>query len=446
MRVPTKVGTGASRNNREMLTDDHDHGWWAFSVDEDERSDPSRSRFRGDRDINPPLAGGRHLLDYHRYLGLDQLLASQRPSSSIPDERVFIITHQLHELTFKMVAFDFAVIASTLQKLLSGGDAASILRQCAEDEPFWRPALTAAARASFACRELLPSYMRYLGDPRDADETFSSIEFYRFRKNLEPASGFQSAQFRVLQRGLGKTNLLSIRLFPSDTYREQYGDAHDATATVVDPLILRNDAGVATPAGDSPYTMVAKLDDLAHDALQRIGSLGGAPSGTVEKIAPADVDRATEILERILSSRRKDAYAAERPERETQHAAAVSRFRSDMGDAVAKENRRRDALQTARTGAQTLRKRAHRSHLADVLRHIVRADEALHDPSHDSFLSVHLRVTRERLRQVNAYAAKIRQEEPTIGTGGGGIEYLGWAQKHLIPLFPALVAYREVGE
>jgi tryptophan 2,3-dioxygenase len=429
-----------------MHTDPYDHGWWTFSVDEDERADPTRSRFQGDGDINPPLAGGRHMLDYHRYLGLDSLLASQRPSSSIPDERVFIITHQLHELTFKMVAFDFAVIARTLEKLLAAGDAATILRQCAEDEPFWRPALTAAARASFACRELLPSYMRYLGDPRDADETFSSIEFYRFRKNLEPASGFQSAQFRLIQRGLGKANLLSIRLFPSDTYREQYGDTHDATATVVDPLILRNDAGVATPAGDSPYAIVAKLDDIAHRVLARIGSLGGAQSGSVDNIAPADVDRATDILERILSSRRKEVNAADKAEREMQHTAAITRFRADMGQAVATENQRRDGLQAARAGAQMLRKRAHRSYLADVLRHIARADEALHDPSHDSFLSVHLRVTRERLRQVNAHAAKVNQEEPTIGTGGGGIEYLGWAQKHLIPLFPALVAYREVGE
>jgi tryptophan 2,3-dioxygenase len=386
------------------------------------------------------------MLDYHKYLGLDLLLASQRPSSSIPDERVFIITHQLHELTFKMIAFDFAVIASTLQKLLASGDAATILRRCAEDEPFWRPALTAAARANFACRELLPSFMRYLGDPRDADETFSSIEFYRFRKNLEPASGFQSAQFRLLQRGLGKANLLSIRLFPSDTYREEYGDAHDATATVVDPLILRNDAGVATPAAASPFEIVAKLDDVAHEVLNQIGSLAGAPSGTVDKISPADVDRATDILERILSNRRKDVNAADKAERETQHASAVTRFRSDMGRAVAQENQRREDLQSARAGAQMLRKRAHRSHLAEVLRHIARADEALHDPSHDSFLSVHLRVTRERLRQVNAYAAKMHQEEPTLGTGGGGIEYLGWAQKHLIPLFPALVAYREVGE
>jgi tryptophan 2,3-dioxygenase len=428
------------------MTDRTNDGWWTFSIDEEVRADPARSRFAGELEINPELPGGRHMLDYHKYLGLDQLLASQRPSSFIPDERVFIITHQLHELTFKMVAFDLAVIAKTLESLIASGDAQTVLRRCAEDEPFWRPALTAASRANFACRELLPSIMRYLGDPRDADETFSSIEFYRFRENLVPGSGFQSAQFRLIQRAFGKSNLLSVRLFPSDTYRKNYGDKYDGTAAVVDPLILRNDASIATPAADSPYALAAKVDELAHAVLHVIGSLGDKPTGAVEKIAPADVERAADILERILLSRRKDAGAADLAEREKQHAEALERFRADMNAAVARENLRREDLQTARAGAQLLRKRAQRSHLANVLRHIARADEALHDPSHDSFLSVHLRVTRERMRQVNAYAAKHGEAEPTAGTGGGGIEYLGWAQKHLIPLFPALVAYREVGD
>lgn len=423
-----------------------DRAWWRFSIDEAVRSDPSQSRFTGDLDVNPMLPDGRRMLDYHKYLGLDLLLASQRPSSSIPDERVFIVTHQLHEITFKMVAFDLAVMARTLEDLLAAGDASAVLRRCSGDEPFWRPALTAAARASFACRELLPTIMRYLGDPRDADETFSSIEFHRFRKNLEPASGFQSAQFRLIQRGLGKSNLLSIRLFPSDTYRESYGDVHDSTATVVDPLILRHDAAVATPLQQSPFALTARLDDVAHRALDAIGALGSEQIAAPEKIAGADVDRAITTLERILSSKRKDIPADEAAERKRRHAAAIERFRGDISAAVAAENSRREKLRRARAGAQLLRTAAPGSHLATVLGHIARADEALHDPAHDSFLSVHLRVTRERLRQVNAYAASRGEAEPSAGTGGGGIEYLGWAQKHLIPLFPALVAFREVGE
>jgi tryptophan 2,3-dioxygenase len=423
-----------------------DKAWWTFSIDEAVRADPERSRFTGEMDVNPVLPGGRRMLDYHKYIGLDHLLVSQRPSSSIPDERVFITTHQLHEITFKMVAFDMAVVAQTFESLMSVGDAAAILRRCSEDEPFWRPALTAAARASFACRELLPSIMRYLGDPRDADETFSSIEFSRFRKNLEPASGFQSAQFRLIQRGLGKSNLLSIRLFPSDTYRKSYGDVHDSTATVVDPLILRHDAAVATPAKSSPLALVTHLDDAAHRVLDAIGELGSVKGAAPEHIVTADVDRAIATLERILSSKRRDVSGDALEERKRRHAEAVEWFREDMSSAVSVENDRREHLRRARAGAQVLRARAPGSHLATVLRHIVRADEALHDPAHDSFLSVHLRVTRERLRQVNAYAASRGEPEPSSGTGGGGIEYLGWAQKHLIPLFPALVAYREVGE
>jgi tryptophan 2,3-dioxygenase len=423
-----------------------DKAWWTFSIDEAVRADPKQSRFTGEMDVNPVLSGGRRMLDYHKYIGLDHLLISQRPSSSIPDERVFITTHQLHEITFKMVAFDMAVVARTLESLTKVGDPTAILRRCSEDEPFWRPALTAAARASFACRELLPSIMRYLGDPRDADETFSSIEFSRFRKNLEPASGFQSAQFRLIQRGLGKSNLLSIRLFPSDTYRENYGDVHDSTATVVDPLILRHDAAVATPAKASSLALVTHLDAAAHRVLDAIGELGHGKTAAPEHIVSADIDRAIATLERILSSKRRDVSGDVLEERKRRHTAAVEWFREDMASAVVAENDRREHLRRARAGAQVLRALAPASHLATVLRHIVRADEALHDPAHDSFLSVHLRVTRERLRQVNAYAASRGEQEPSAGTGGGGIEYLGWAQKHLIPLFPALVAYREVGE
>src|SRR4029077_5829964 len=128
-------------------------------------------------------------------------------------------------------------------------------------------------------------------------------------------------------------------------------------------------------------------DDLAHAALHKLGALAQTQAVPVERIAPADIDRAGEILERILASRRKELSSAEASVRAGQHEAAVERFRADMTFAVAKENDRRDGLVTARAGAQLLRKRAPGSHLANVLRHIARADEALHDPSHDSFLS-----------------------------------------------------------
>src|SRR5450755_3148558 len=128
--------TGFGPKSTDAMDEDtHETSWWTFSIDESVRSDPARSRFTGELDVNPELPDGRRMLDYHAYLGLDQLLASQRPSSSIPDERVFIITHQLHELAFKMVAFDFAVIARTLEALIASGDADAVLRRSHEDEP-----------------------------------------------------------------------------------------------------------------------------------------------------------------------------------------------------------------------------------------------------------------------------------------------------------------------
>lgn len=419
------------------MADQLDRNWWSFSIDPDTRASNEQSRFTGSPDVNPELPGGLRRLDYHGYLGLDHLLSSQKPSSQIPDERVFIVTHQLMEIAFKMMVFDLAVAAKTLRGFAdTAGSPGDLLSATGGDE-LWRPAMTATARISFAARELLPTVMRLLSDPKDADETFSSIEFHRFRENLEPASGFQTAQFRLIQRALGKSNLLSVRLFPAQTYRRLYGDETGDTVSVVDPVILREDAAVATPSPDGPLDDVAHLDDIAHAALARLAPLGDSEAAAPDKIEQPDIDRAVELRERIVGARRKDA----------KHAGSGSEvFRADFLAAAARENERRDGLRAARAGAQALRRRAPGSPLNHVLGRLAAADDALYGAGQDSFLSVHLRVTRERLRQVKAYAAKMGEPEPTIGTGGGGIEYLGWAQKYLIPLFPALIAYRELGD
>jgi hypothetical protein len=101
----------------------HDINWWQFSIDPEQRGDRIMTGPAGRREVNPPLPDGRRLLDYHTYLGLDRLLACQTPGSLVPDERVFIITHQLFELAFKEMIFDLSVIAATLTHLLDLDDA-----------------------------------------------------------------------------------------------------------------------------------------------------------------------------------------------------------------------------------------------------------------------------------------------------------------------------------
>jgi len=207
---------------------------------------------------------------------------------------------------------------------------------------------------------------------------------------------------------------------------------------VVDPVILREDAGVATPAPDTPLDRVARLDDVAHAALAAFASPADADVACPDKIDASDIERAATLLERIVASRRKDA--------KRDGGSAGGPFREDLGAAAQRENERRDGLRLAKAGAQILRRRAPASPISRILNRLVAADEALHGTGQDSFLSVHLRVTRERLRQMRAYAARMGEPEPTFGTGGGGVEYLGWAQRYLLPLFPALVAYREIGD
>ena len=136
----------------------------------------------GLREVNPELPGGRHALDYRTYLGLDALLGSQLPASLTPDERCFIITHQLFEIVFKLMIFDFAVVAETLQSAAGGqGEEAfhaPVHRPPAAHDPFWRPALTASGRLQYSGRVILPAVIGYLLNVENKDETFSSLEFY----------------------------------------------------------------------------------------------------------------------------------------------------------------------------------------------------------------------------------------------------------------------------
>ncbi|HEX8299311.1 MAG TPA: tryptophan 2,3-dioxygenase family protein, partial [Rubricoccaceae bacterium] len=129
--------------------------WWAFSLDPDSRADPDANRLR-DADgrplVNAPSDDGRLALDYAGYLGLDALLSAQHPASSVPDERVFIIVHQLCELVFRQMTFDLAVVAGTMERLLRLSDslpAMALAEGDVDDEAssvsaFWRPAITAS--------------------------------------------------------------------------------------------------------------------------------------------------------------------------------------------------------------------------------------------------------------------------------------------------------------
>jgi hypothetical protein len=77
-----------------------------------------------------------------------------------------------------------------------------------------------------------------------------------------------------------------------------------------------------------------------------------------------------------------------------------------------------------------------------VLKRLESTDDALHGTHDDSFLSLHYRVAADRINELTAHAKESGSPEPPIGTGGGGVPYLGHVRKNLIPLFPNLIANR----
>ena len=410
--------------------------WWDIALDPDERATDTRQLDEAGRPlINAPDADGRLALDYTDYLGLTSLLDAQHPASRVPDERIFLMVHQLCEVAFKQMVFDLTVVAKSLERLLRLDDDALHALALAEGEvddaesdaaAFWRPAITASNRLRHMARSVLPPILALLGRNDERDILFSTLEFGLFRGHLVPSSGFQSAQLRLVQRALGKGPLLSVRVFPGDTFGTHYTGSACPHIALADPLVLREGHTTASPPPDHPSAYAARLDDIAHALLARLPQLGAdAPRPpSVRRIHAEDVDRA---VDRFRSTLGLHARAGDGdPE-------AVETFASDLSAAAEAENTRRAELADARAGAYFLNARAPKSALLHVLSRIAALDGALHAPQPDAFLSVHRQMVRRHVADDG-------------GTGGGGMPYLVTSQRYLLPLFPALVAWLDLDD
>ena len=122
------------------------------------------------------------LLNYGSYLRISDLLQLQNRLSSPPthDELLFIIIHQTYELWFKELLHDIDAVVESLAQVAS--------RQ-------WRDQVYEAARLLRRCTEI----MRLLVTQFTILETMLPTHFLAFRGRLEPASGFQSEQFREIE-------------------------------------------------------------------------------------------------------------------------------------------------------------------------------------------------------------------------------------------------------
>jgi tryptophan 2,3-dioxygenase len=112
-------------------------------------------------------------LTYWDYIHLDTLLSLQNPKTSFPDEKVFIIYHQITELYFKLILGEIEQLAFH-EKL---------------NEQFFIERLD---RIILYFKQLESSFSIMI-------DGMEREQFLKFRMALLPASGFQSAQYRLIE-------------------------------------------------------------------------------------------------------------------------------------------------------------------------------------------------------------------------------------------------------
>ncbi len=136
------------------------------------------------QDLSSYLDGLLHAdyLTYWDYIHLDTLLSLQTPKTQFPDEKVFIVYHQITELYFNLVLWEIEQIASK-EKL---------------DESFFLARLNRIVRYF----ELLENSFDVMVDGMEKEQ------FLKFRMSLLPASGFQSAQYRFIE--ICSTDLINL--------------------------------------------------------------------------------------------------------------------------------------------------------------------------------------------------------------------------------------------
>lgn len=121
-------------------------------------------------------------ITYWDYIQTDALLNLQIQRTTLPDEMVFIAYHQINELIFKMILWE--------------------IQQVAEEEnlniAYFEEKIMRVSR-----------YFDMLTTSFDIMREGMSIEQYmKFRYTLTPASGFQSAQYRMIE--FASTELINL--------------------------------------------------------------------------------------------------------------------------------------------------------------------------------------------------------------------------------------------
>jgi tryptophan 2,3-dioxygenase len=201
-------------------------------------------------------------LTYSSYLALDEILGAQRPRSDEHDEMLFIVIHQVYELWFKQTIHELGY----LQRRLELGDTAHAL----------------------ATLKRVLTILKTVVAQIDVLETMTPRQFTSFRRRLEAASGFQSAQFRELEAVLGRRD-------------ERVLDHHPPKS----PARERIHAAMARPAlFDSLLRyLVTQGYEMPREAIERDVRTTWEPSAAVQQVllrVHRDDGDAAQVCERFV--------------------------------------------------------------------------------------------------------------------------------------------------
>ncbi|MCF7559771.1 tryptophan 2,3-dioxygenase family protein [Sabulilitoribacter multivorans] len=136
------------------------------------------------QDVETHLEGLLHSkpINYWDYIQTDALLNLQIQHTVFPDEKVFIMYHQISELLFKMIL--------------------SEIEQVAKDDNITTEIFTDKIMRVSRYFDVLTSSFSIMKDGMDVNQ------YNKFRTTLTPASGFQSAQYRKIE--FASTELINL--------------------------------------------------------------------------------------------------------------------------------------------------------------------------------------------------------------------------------------------
>lgn len=126
-------------------------------------------------------------LTYWDYVHVDKLLTLQNPKTDFPDELIFIIYHQITELYFKLSLHELEQVANNGKIILKNGQDMGWKDNL--DKDFFVARITRINRYF----EALTKSFAIMVDGMEKEQ------FLNYRMALLPASGFQSAQYRMIE-------------------------------------------------------------------------------------------------------------------------------------------------------------------------------------------------------------------------------------------------------